>query len=97
MRLAAADLIEAATSDREVAVKIERNQGLLDKDFQLFYTSGDKELGFTTLTQRPVPSDKGYFLPFMGQVQPVTGVRSGDSVRFALPAITRGAVFWYEE
>jgi len=39
---------------------------------------------------------KGFFLPFMGQVQPVKGVRNGDSVSFALPTITRGAVFWYE-
>jgi hypothetical protein len=40
---------------------------------------------------------KGSFLPFLGPVQPVKGVRSGDSVTFTLPAITRGAVFWYEQ
>ena len=40
---------------------------------------------------------KGFFLPFLGQVQPVKGVRSGDSVSFTLPTITRGAVFWYEQ
>jgi len=39
---------------------------------------------------------KGFFLPFLGQVQSVKGVRSGDSVTFTLPTITRGAVFWYE-
>ena len=39
---------------------------------------------------------KGFFLPFLGQVQAVTGERSGDSIRFKLPAITKGAVFWYE-
>jgi hypothetical protein len=39
---------------------------------------------------------KGFFLPFMGQVQPVKGVRNGESVSFTLPTITRGAVFWYE-
>jgi len=39
---------------------------------------------------------KGFFLPFLGTVQPIKGVRSGDSVTFALPAITRGAVFSYE-
>jgi hypothetical protein len=39
---------------------------------------------------------KGFFLPFLGQVQAVKGERDGDSVRFSLPTITRGAVFWYE-
>jgi hypothetical protein len=39
---------------------------------------------------------KGFFLPFMGEVQTVKGNRHGDEVRFTLPEITRGAVFWYE-
>jgi len=39
---------------------------------------------------------KGFFLPFLGEAQPVKGVRDGDSIRFPLPAITKGAVFWYE-
>ena len=39
---------------------------------------------------------KGFFLPFLGQVQAVKGVRNGDSLTFALPTITKGAVFWYE-
>ena len=39
---------------------------------------------------------KGFFLPFMGQVQTVRGERQGESMRFTLPTITRGAVFWYE-
>jgi Ca-activated chloride channel family protein len=49
-------------NDREVNVKFERNQGLLDKDFQLFYATGDKEIGFTTLSHRPISSEKGFFL-----------------------------------
>src|SRR5262245_39768466 len=49
-------------NDREVTVKFERNQGLLDKDFQFFYATGNKEIGFTTLTQRPISSEKGFFL-----------------------------------
>ncbi len=39
---------------------------------------------------------KGFFLPFMGSVQEVSGVRSGDSVSFTLPTITKGAAFWTE-
>jgi hypothetical protein len=38
---------------------------------------------------------KGFFLPFLGEAQPVKGVRSGDAITFALPTITKGAVFWY--
>jgi len=40
---------------------------------------------------------KGFFLPFLGDEQPVEGVRSGDSITFKLPAITKGAVFWVEQ
>jgi hypothetical protein len=39
---------------------------------------------------------KGHFLPFLGEEQVLSGVRQGDSLRFTLPAITKGAVFWYE-
>ena len=41
-------------SDKEVTVTFDRNQGLLDKDFQLFYSLGDKDVGLTALTHRPV-------------------------------------------
>jgi hypothetical protein len=40
---------------------------------------------------------KGFFLPFLGDEQPVEGVRRGDSITFRLPAITKGAVFWVEQ
>ena len=39
---------------------------------------------------------RGFFLPFLGNVQEVEGNRHGDVLTFALPPITRGAVFWYE-
>jgi Ca-activated chloride channel family protein len=50
------------TNDKEVAIDFERNQGLLDKDFQLFYSTGDKDIGLTALTHRPVAGEKGYFM-----------------------------------
>ncbi len=50
------------TNDREVTVYFERNQGLLDKDFQLFYTVGDKDIGLTALTHRSSSSENGYFM-----------------------------------
>ena len=39
--------------------------------------------------------DKGFFLPFMGEIQSVQGVRHGDAITFTLPPIDKGAVFWY--
>jgi Ca-activated chloride channel family protein len=48
--------------DRQVSVVFERSQGLLDKDFQLFYQLGDKDIGLTTMTHRPVAADPGYFM-----------------------------------
>jgi hypothetical protein len=39
---------------------------------------------------------KGYFLPFLGDVQTVSGIRHEGSVTFQLPPITKGAVFWVE-
>jgi Ca-activated chloride channel family protein len=52
-------------TDREVTVTFERNQGLLDKDFQLFYQLGDKDVGLTALTHRPVSTEPGYFMLMM--------------------------------
>jgi Ca-activated chloride channel homolog len=48
-------------SDKEVTINFQRNQGLLDKDFQLFYSVGDKDVGLTTLMHRPISSENGYF------------------------------------
>jgi Ca-activated chloride channel family protein len=49
------------TSDKEVTVSFDREQGLLDKDFQLFYATGDKDVGLTALTHRPSAGSDGYF------------------------------------
>jgi len=49
-------------SDKQVTVVFERSQGLLDKDFQLFYQLGDKDVGLTALVHRPVAADPGYFM-----------------------------------
>jgi Ca-activated chloride channel family protein len=48
-------------NDKEVTVSFDKSQGLLDKDFQLFYATGDKDVGLTALTHRPLSSDNGYF------------------------------------
>jgi Ca-activated chloride channel family protein len=49
-------------SDKESRVTFERNQALLDKDFQLMYTTGDKEIGLTPVFYRPISSENGYFM-----------------------------------
>jgi Ca-activated chloride channel family protein len=48
-------------NDKKVSVHFDKNQALLDKDFQLFYATGDKDVGLTALTHRPIAADKGYF------------------------------------
>src|SRR5262245_40987254 len=50
------------TSDKEVAMTFERDQAVLDKDFQLFYSLGNKEIGITPLAHRPISAEDGYFL-----------------------------------
>ena len=40
--------------------------------------------------------DPGFFLPFMGEVKKVRGVRDGGVVSYTLPPISKGAVFWYQ-
>jgi hypothetical protein len=38
----------------------------------------------------------GFFLPFLGEVQTLTGTAENGSMTYTLPAIEKGAVFWYE-
>jgi Ca-activated chloride channel family protein len=49
-------------NDRTAHVSFERDQACLDKDFQLFYTPADKDVGLTALPHRPVKSADGYFM-----------------------------------
>lgn len=49
-------------SGREAVARFERGQAALDRDFQLFYTIGDGDVGLTALAHRPSPSDNGYCL-----------------------------------
>jgi len=48
-------------SDKEVQVAFDKDQGLLDRDFQLFYSTGKDDVGLTALTHRPVSAANGYF------------------------------------
>lgn len=48
--------------DSEATVDFEKNQALLDKDFQLFYGLGKQDIGLTPLLYRPVSAEDGYFM-----------------------------------
>jgi hypothetical protein len=39
---------------------------------------------------------RGFFLPFLGDVQPLEGTVNSAGVTYNLPTIQKGAVFWYE-
>lgn len=49
-------------SDRKAVVGFEKNQCLLDKDFQLLYTVGGGDIGLTSLVQHADPREDGHFL-----------------------------------
>src|SRR5258708_11136024 len=49
------------TNDKEVDINFQRSQALLDKDFQLFYSLGDKDVGLTAIQHRPISAENGFF------------------------------------
>jgi Ca-activated chloride channel family protein len=49
-------------NDRHAIIGFEKDQAVLDRDFQLFYTSGAKDIGITALTHRLNPDQNGYFM-----------------------------------
>jgi hypothetical protein len=48
------------------------------------------------VTIRSATKGRGFFLPFLGDVQPIAGAASARGMTYALPAIEKGAVFWVE-
>ena len=47
------------------------------------------------VTVKSASGGEGFFLPFLGEAQPLKGTLGQNSITFKLPAIARGAVFWY--
>src|SRR6185295_15297840 len=45
-----------------VNIAFERDQAVLDKDFQLFYTLSNKDVGLTSMIHRPLITEDGYFM-----------------------------------
>jgi len=50
------------TSDKQATVTFEKHQAILDKDFQLFYTTSGKDVGLTVLQHRPISTEDGYVM-----------------------------------
>ncbi|MBV8050517.1 MAG: family 10 glycosylhydrolase [Acidobacteriaceae bacterium] len=50
----------------------------------------------TQVTIAGATAGRGFFLPFLGEVQTLTGTAENGSMTYTLPAIEKGAVFWYE-
>lgn len=48
------------------------------------------------VTVRGASTGHGFFLPFLGEVQPLNGSAGGGGMSYKLPAIEKGAVFWVE-
>ncbi len=42
-------------------------------------------------------NSRGYFLPFLGEIQELRGTEEGRRTIFSLPPINKGAVFWYSK
>jgi Ca-activated chloride channel family protein len=49
-------------SEREAVIGFEKSEANLDHDFQLFFQPAGKDIGLTSLLQRPDPGQPGYFL-----------------------------------
>ncbi|GIW82808.1 MAG: inter-alpha-trypsin inhibitor domain-containing protein [Gemmatales bacterium] len=50
-------------NDHHVDVEFEREQGLLDRDFQVFYSvGGGDDVGLTVMHYRPISSEKGHVM-----------------------------------
>ena len=47
------------------------------------------------ITVSGATSGHGFFLPFLGDVQQLNGVTGDGGITYKLPAIEKGAVFWY--
>jgi Ca-activated chloride channel family protein len=49
-------------NDKQATVSFEKDEAALDRDFQLFYTAGTKDVGLTSLAHRPTGANPGYFM-----------------------------------
>jgi Ca-activated chloride channel family protein len=50
------------SNDKEATIGFEKNSAILDRDFQLFYQAGSKDIGLTAVAHRPNADQKGYVM-----------------------------------
>ncbi len=48
--------------EKEAQIEFQREQAILDKDFQLFYGTGAGDIGVTPLLYKPITAEDGYFM-----------------------------------
>ena len=49
-------------NDKEATIGFEKIEAVLDRDFQLFYQAGNKDIGLTAVTHRPIADRHGHFM-----------------------------------
>ncbi|HVI10368.1 MAG TPA: hypothetical protein VND65_18915 [Candidatus Binatia bacterium] len=104
-----ADFLKSVTGGDEIriegSVKIATSVALVNGEPHVFLANFAGLRGGSNPVQTPqtgvrisvsTGSGKAFFLPFLGEQVELRGERSGQGYTFALPAITKGAVFWYE-
>ena len=64
-------------SDHEAVAGMESKGALLDRDFQLFYTVGEKDFGLSLMTYRPDPEQPGMFVMLLA---PKSEINAADRV-----------------
>ena len=62
--------------ERKAEIEFDRHQGLLDRDFQLFFATSTKDVGLTPLLYRPISSEDGYVMMMLNpQVEAAKATR----------------------
>lgn len=56
------DVTISQVSDHQAMISFEQVGAQLDRDFQLYYTSSDQDIGLTTLEHRPITDEDGYVM-----------------------------------
>jgi hypothetical protein len=104
------EFLASITSDAAVAVRaspsVATSIAQVDGKVHVFFANFAGLIGHLNPVQTPqndvrvsVPATsagKGFFLPFLEETQSLEGQRSGEHIIYTLPAITKGAIFWYE-
>ncbi|MBN9521910.1 VWA domain-containing protein [bacterium] len=73
-------------SDKEVDVEFAKEQGILDRDFQLFYGTGGGDVGVTPLLYKPVTADDGYVMLLVSPTVDPARVRTPRDLVLVLDA-----------